>query len=86
MLLSLTREKELGDPRLTEPQDGLPSGPCTALLGSHRNLEQYRGFSLSLLCTGVKHLAEAVVSTHCTVPAAALSSKLLNILVLVGPG
>uniref|UniRef100_A0A8C0VGU1 Uncharacterized protein n=1 Tax=Cyanistes caeruleus TaxID=156563 RepID=A0A8C0VGU1_CYACU len=66
--LFLTQEKELRDPKLT-------SGPCTALLGSHRNVEHYRGFEDSLLCIGVKHLAQAVVGTHSTLPAATLSSR-----------
>lgn len=54
--LFLTWEKELGDPGLTELQDHLPSGG--ALRGSHRNLEHYRDFAVSLLCTGVEHLAQ----------------------------
>lgn len=70
--LFLTREKELWDPRLTEPQDRLPSGPCTALLGSHGNLEHYRDFAISLLCTGVKYLAQVALGIHSTLPAAAL--------------
>lgn len=72
--LFLTWEKEFGDPRLTEFRDLF--------------------WDLTEMCsiTGIfhshffVHLAQTLVSTHSTVPPAAVSSKLLNILVLVGPG
>lgn len=62
--LFLTRERELGDPRLTELQDGLPSGPCTALRGL-TGVWSITGTLQShyFVCTGVKHLAQLWVCT-----------------------
>lgn len=77
--LLLTREEELGDPRLSSRFTSGPAQPfwgltgiwnITGILQSHCFVQE----------SSIGH------SMHSTFPTAALSSELLNILLLVGPG
>lgn len=83
--LFLTWEKELGDPRLTEPLAGLPSGPFTAFWGL-TEIWSVTGIFQSHYFIQESGIWHRLLWAHRAVPAAAVSSKLLNILVLVGPG
>lgn len=82
----LTRERELGDARLTELQDGLPSGPAQPFGGLTGiwSITAVRFCSLTALYRS--QAFGTTLGVHSTLPAAALSSELLNILLLVGPG
>lgn len=71
--LLLTQEEELGDPRLSELQDHLPSGPCTALRGFCSLTTLYRSRAFGTACTAHSQLQH-------------FHHELLNIPLLVGPG